>query len=524
MSEDRESFYITTPIYYVNGDPHIGHAYTTVACDVFARFRRMDGCRVHFLTGTDEHGLKVYQAARAEGLDPQVFCDRVAQKFRDILPVMNITNDDFIRTTEDRHKRGVQALWQKLKQNGDIYLDYYKGWYAVRDEAYYSEDELEATEDGRRIAPSGAECEWTEEESYFFRLSAWQDKLIELYDNHPEFIQPESRRNEVRSFVKSGLRDLSISRTTFSWGVPVPDDDKHVMYVWIDALANYISALGYPDTESDFYKAFWPADIHMVGKEITRFHAVYWPAFLMSAGLELPRQVYANGWLVIESEKMSKSLGNVITPEYLADTYTCDGARYYLMQDIVLGNDGDFSHKPAIDRINSDLANGFGNLAQRTLSMIYKNCDGAIPEPGHLTDEDTELLKHAYSVINDVGKEMDAVAPDKAIKLIWRVVDAANAYIDAQAPWVLKKQDQARMKTVLYVLAETLRCLGILTWPVVPATAGHLLDQLGIDAANRNFAALDDSFALQAGTSIDKPQAIFPRLVDEKAANNQETA
>jgi methionyl-tRNA synthetase len=524
MSENDNSFYITTPIYYVNGDPHIGHAYTSVACDVFARFKRMDGYRVHFLTGTDEHGLKVYQAAREEGRDPQDFCDQVSSKFKDILPQMNITNDDFIRTTEERHKHGAQAFWQKLKDNDDIYLDRYRGWYAVRDEAYYSEDELEVTDDGRRIAPSGAECEWTEEESYFFRLSAWQDKLVELYENHPEFIQPESRRNEVMSFVKSGLRDLSISRTTFSWGVPVPDDPDHVMYVWIDALANYITALGYPDTDCDLYQSFWPANIHMIGKEITRFHAVYWPAFLMSAGVELPRQIYANGWLVIEGQKMSKSLGNVITPDDLVNTYTCDGARYHLMQDVVLGNDGDFSHQPAINRINSDLANGFGNLAQRTLSMIYKNCEAAIPAPDSYTEDDIALLKQTYSAINDVRREMDAVAPDKAIKLIWRVVDAANSYIDAQAPWVLKKEDTTRMKTVLYVLAETLRCLGIMTWPVTPATASHLLDQLKVDERYRCFAALDEAFALQDGIAIDKPQPIFPRLVDESATDSQQTA
>lgn len=508
----KKPFYITTPIYYVNDRPHLGHAYTTIACDVLARFKRLDGFNVFFLTGTDEHGQKVQQAAEKAGIDPQTFTDNVSQNFRDLIPILNFSNDDFIRTTEARHKKAAQTLWNKLVEAGDIYLDKYSGWYAVRDEAYYTEDELKEVS-GKKIAPSGAECEWVEEESYFFRLSAWGDKLLALYEKNPDFILPESRRNEVISFVKGGLRDLSVSRNRLNWGVPVPGNEKHVMYVWIDALTNYLTAAGYPDHLNEF----WPADLHMVGKDILRFHAVYWPAFLMAASLPPPKRIFAHGWWTIEGEKMSKSLGNVIAPQDLVDRYGVDQSRYFLLREVPFGNDGDFSHEQAVNRINNDLANGLGNLAQRTLSMIQKNCEGKVPVHGEFMPEDKDLLRHAQmAMLAEVRAHLDQQRFHKALEAIMQVVIAANAYIDAQAPWTLKKTDPARMATVLYVLAETIRCLGIIMQPVTPASAARMLDQLVIPADERDFDFLSEADALKPGTTLPAPQGIFPRIMDEK--------
>lgn len=519
MTKDKNSYYITTPIYYVNDKPHLGHVYTTVACDVLARFKRLDGFDVKFLTGTDEHGLKVHQAAAKAGIDPQAFTDQVSQNFRDLIDVMHYSNDDFIRTTEARHKKAAQALWSKLVETGDIYLDKYSGWYAVRDEAYYGEDELTDGPNGTKIAPSGAECEWVEEESYFFRLSAWQDKLLELYKSNPGFIMPDSRRNEVISFVKGGLRDLSISRTNFDWGVPVPNDPKHVMYVWIDALTNYITAVGYPDVESEDFRKFWPADVHMVGKDILRFHAVYWPAFLMAAEIALPQRVFAHGWWTIEGQKMSKSLGNVIAPHDLVERYGVDASRYFMLREVPFGNDGNFSHENAINRINSDLANGLGNLAQRTLSMIYKNCDGAIPAPQEFTAEDKALLALAQDkMLGTLREELDIQRFHKAIELIMHVTNEANAYIDAQAPWTLKKEDLVRMRTVLYVLAETVRCLALVMQPFTPDSAAKMLDQLEIPEDQRQFNALSADYALKPDTAIEKPEGVFPRIQPQEEA------
>lgn len=514
-----KNFYITTPIYYVNDKPHIGSAYTTVACDVLARFKRLDGFDVFFLTGTDEHGQKVYKAAQAAGVDPQDFTDRVSQNFRDLAPLLNFTNDDFIRTTESRHKAACQVLWNKMKENGDIYLGKYAGWYAVRDEAFYAEDELRDGPDGKKIAPSGAECAWVEEESYFFRLSAWGDRLLELYQKNPGFIQPESRRNEVISFVKSGLRDLSVSRTNFPWGVPVPGDERHVMYVWVDALTNYLSALGYPDEASEKFGKFWPADFHVVGKDILRFHAVYWPAFLMSAGLAPPKCVFAHGWWTVEGQKMSKSLGNVIAPQEMVDRYGVDATRYFLLREVPFGNDGDFSHKQAVNRINNDLANGLGNLAQRTLSMIAKNCAGKVPAHGALTDEDKNLLEFVrVRIPSNVRLEMGGLQFHRALEKIWEGVNGANAYIDTQAPWTLKKTDPARMETVLYVLAEAIRCLALIVQPVIPTGAGRILDQLAIAPDTRDFTRFSEKDALVSGTDLPAPQGVFPRIEAEAAA------
>lgn len=520
-SDQKKNFYITTPIYYVNDKPHLGHAYTTIACDVMARYKRLDGYDTYFLSGTDEHGQKVQQAAEAKGIDPQTFTDTVSQNFRDLLPVLNVTNNDFIRTTEERHKKACQALWNKLLASGDIYLSKYAGWYAMRDEAYYGEEELTDGPNGKKIAPSGAECEWVEEESYFFKLSAWGDRLLELYAKNPNFIQPDARRNEVISFVKGGLRDLSISRTRLTWGVPVPDAPGHVMYVWIDALTNYISALGYPDENADLFKKFWPANVHMVGKDILRFHAVYWPAFLMAAELPVHHQVFAHGWWTIEGQKMSKSLGNVISPYDLIETYGLDQSRYFLLREVPFGNDGDFSHEQAVQRINADLANGLGNLAQRTLSMIAKNCGGKVPNHGDFTAEDKALLQQAQEgLLSDIRTHFDRFAFHKGIESIWKVVYAANAYIDVQAPWTLKKTDFARMETVLYVLAETIRCLGIAIQPIAPTATANLLDQVAVAADERNYSNLCAAHALKSGTDLPAPTGIFPRIEpkEEKVA------
>ncbi|HZH26980.1 MAG TPA: methionine--tRNA ligase [Azospirillaceae bacterium] len=514
-----KAYYITTPIYYVNDAPHIGHAYTTTACDVLARFMRLDGHEVMFLTGTDEHGEKVQKAAQAAGTEPQAFTDRVSQNFRDLTRLMNISNDQFIRTTEERHKVASQHIWQAMVERGDIYLGSYAGWYAVRDEAYYGEDELRDGPNGKKIAPSGAECEWVEEPSYFFRLSAYQDRLLALYESQPDFILPAGKRSEVVAFVKSGLRDLSISRTSFSWGIPVPGDDKHIMYVWLDALSNYVTAVGYPDQGGDFAK-FWPADLHMVGKDILRFHTVYWPAFLMSAGLPLPRRVFAHGWWTIEGEKMSKSLGNVVKPGELVDTYGLDQTRYFLMREVPFGNDGDFSRKALVQRINGELANDYGNLVQRVLSMIAKNCGAAVPTPGPLTDADQALLGSARALVEAVRKEMSVQAFHKALDAIWRVIGDANRYVDEQAPWALRKTDPARMATVLWTLAETIRHVALLTQPFMPDASARILDQLAVPADARTFAAVGPDHALKAGTPLPPPQGVFPRYVEPAAEAN----
>jgi methionyl-tRNA synthetase len=523
---DKRSWFVTTPIYYVNDQPHIGHAYTTLACDVSARFQRLDGRDVFFLTGTDEHGQKVAQSAAAAGVTPQAFTDRVSENFRELTRLMNFSNDDFIRTTEPRNVRAAQALWQAMAKatapDGQpaIYLGSYAGWYAVRDEAFYDEAELKDGPDGTRLAPSGAPVAWVEEPSYFFRLSAYGDALLTHYEAHPDFIAPASRRNEVMSFVKGGLRDLSISRTSFSWGVPVPGDEKHVMYVWLDALVNYIAALGYPETGADGkYARYWPADLHMVGKDILRFHAVYWPAFLMAAALPLPRRVFAHGWWTIEGQKMSKSLGNVIAPSQLIETYGLDQTRYLLLAEVPFGNDGDFSHAAAVRRINADLANGLGNLAQRTLTLIQKNCGAAVPEYGAFVPADEALLAQAAALADACRAEIAAQRFHEVLRAIWAVISSADSYIDAQAPWALKKTDPARMATVLYVLAETIRHIAILLQPFMPDATGKLLDQVGVAPGERAFASLGKAGRLTPGTPLPSPQGLFPRVVDTQAAS-----
>jgi len=510
-----EQYYVTTPIYYVNDDPHIGHAYTTLACDVLARFKRLDGFDVKFLTGTDEHGQKVEKSAAAAGIDTQEFTDKVSQNFRDLATFMNFSHDDFIRTTEERHKISSQAIWRRLADNGEIYLDSYSGWYAVRDEAFYAENELTAGADGKKVAPSGAEVEWVEEPSYFFRLSAWQDRLLKFYEDNPDFILPKTRRNEVVSFVSGGLDDLSISRTTFNWGIPVPGDEDHVMYVWLEALTNYITAVGFPETETGEFATYWPADLHMVGKDILRFHAVYWPAFLMGAGLAPPKRVFAHGWWTNEGQKISKSLGNVIKPIQLVEKYGLDQVRYYLMREVPFGNDGDFSHISMVNRMNGELANDFGNLAQRVLSMINKNCEAKVPAPGDMTDDDKTLLEETHGLIGKVREGMDVQGFNNALEAIWEVIRAANGFVDHQAPWKLAKEDTVRMATVLYVLVETIRHMAILTQPYMPDASALMLDQLAVPEDERTFAFLGPDHAIVPGTALPKPEGVFPRYQDD---------
>lgn len=506
----KKAFYITTPIYYVNDAPHIGHAYTTLACDMLARFLRLDGWQVKFLTGTDEHGQKVEKSAAAAGIPPNDFVDKVSQNFQDLTVAMNFSNDDFIRTTQPRHFEAAQALWKALEAKGQIYLGSYSGWYSIRDEAFYGEKELI---DGK--APTGAEVEWVEEPSYFFRLSDWEKPLLEFYEANPDFIAPESRRNEVISFVQSGLHDLSVSRTSFKWGIPVPGQADHVMYVWLDALTNYMTAVGYPDTKSKDFSTFWPADAHVVGKDILRFHAVYWPAFLMAAGIAPPKRVFAHGWWTHEGQKISKSLGNSIDPFELIAKYGLDPVRYFLMREVPFGKDGDFSHKAIVHRINSDLANDLGNLVQRVLSMIHRNCDAAIPEPGKFTGDDTALLAAIGDVLGTLRQEMMAQGFHKALAALWDCVGQANRYVDAQAPWELKKKDPARMGTVLYVLGETIRQLGILVQPIMPGAGAKILDQLSVPKDARAFAHLTSDDALKPGSPIPKPEGVFPRFVED---------
>jgi len=513
-----KSYYITTPIYYVNDKPHIGHAYTSLACDIAARFKRLDGYEVKFLTGTDEHGQKVEKSAKTKDIDPQTFTDQVSEHFRDLTETMNFSQDDFIRTTEERHKNSAKAFWQKLQDNGYIYKDKYAGWYAVRDEAYYAEDELV---EGK--APTGAEVEWMEEESYFFKLSAFQDKLLEYYEQNPEFIAPKSRQNEVISFVRGGknyeagaLKDLSISRTSFSWGVPVPGDDKHIMYVWLDALTNYLSAIGFPDENDAEFKQYWPCDVHMVGKDILRFHAVYWPAFLMAADLPLPKKIFAHGWWTNEGEKISKSLGNVIDPVELVQEFGLDQVRFFLMRQVQFGNDGNFSKVELVRRCNSDLANNYGNLAQRVLSMIQKNCDAKVPAYQIEEAVDKKLLDKAYDLIDRLRELIDAQDFSNYLEEVIGLAADANEYIDAQAPWTLKKEDPERMASVLYVLAETIRIISLYMLPVIPNSASKILDQLAIPAELQNFSSAQAENSLKTATNLPVPEGAFPRL--EEAA------
>ena len=494
-------FYITTAISYPNGRPHVGHAYEAIATDAIARWKRAQGHEVRFLTGTDEHGLKMAQKARDLGITPRALADDMSSAFKAMDDALNISYDRFIRTTDDDHYAASAAIWEAMKANGDVYLGRYEGWYSVRDEAFYGDEELTAGEGGAKLSPQGTRVDWTVEESWFFKLSAYQDRLIALYEGQPDFIRPDSRRNEVMSFVKGGLSDLSISRTSFDWGVPVPDAPGHVMYVWVDALTNYLTGAGYPGDPSKW----WPADLHVIGKDIVRFHAVYWPAFLMSAGLALPKQVFGHGFLLNRGEKMSKSTGNIVDPLAMAEAYGVDGLRYFLLREVSFGQDGSYSDEAIVTRVNADLANGLGNLAQRSLSMIAKQCGGVLPGPG---DEPAAVLP--ASLLPRVIEAMDELALHRALEIIWEGVGEANRYFADMAPWALRKTDPAKADAVLYWTAEAVRQLAILVRWVIPASADRLLDQLGVASDVRDLAALETPLA--AGGALPAPQGVFPRL------------
>ena len=502
-----EPYYITTAIHYPNGRPHIGHAYEMIAADAIARFQRQAGRNVRFQTGTDEHGLKMVKTARDRGVDVRALADEMSGYFSVMADRLNISCDRFIRTVEPAHYAASQAIWQAMADAGDLYLDRYEGWYSVRDEAFYEEKELTTGEGGEKLSPQGTPVEWTAEETWFFRLSKYQQPLLDLYAAQPDFIAPDSRRNETMRFVEGGLTDLSVSRTSFDWGVPVPGSPGHVMYVWVDALTNYITGLGYPDKDGDFSK-FWPADLHLIGKDIVRFHAVYWPAFLMSAKLPLPKQVFGHGFLLNRGEKMSKSLGNVIDPMALAELYGVDTLRYFLLRDVSFGNDGTFSDEAIVTRANADLSNSFGNLAQRTLAFIAKNLDGKL-EAGRGDPADAALLDEVKAATADFMTQFDGLALSQAVETWMRGVFACNAYIDTQAPWALRKTDPERMHAVLGTLVDAIRRLAITILPIVPASAAKILDQLGVDS--RDHAALHGDWDVTT-TVLTAPSPVFPRL------------
>ncbi len=531
QTPERVPYYLTTAISYPNGEPHIGHAYEFVGTDVMARFQRLDSKDVYFLTGTDEHGQKMQQTAQAEGITALELATRNSAAFKAVDDeVLDISYDRFIRTTDADHTPAVQEIWRRMEAAGDIYLDQYAGWYSVRDERFFGEDETEVRADGKRYATeTGTEVTWTEEESYFFRLSQYQDRLLELYRTRPDFAAPQSRFNEVIRFVESGLEDLSISRTSFDWGIPVPapaegsgnrPTQDHVMYVWVDALTNYLTGAGFPEEDSEQYR-FWPADLHVIGKDISRFHCIFWPAFLMSAGLELPRRVMIHGFLNNNGEKMSKSLGNVVGPAEWVEHYGLDAVRYFLLREFPFGADGSYSHEAVVGRKNADLANNLGNLAQRSLSMVAKNLDGVVPRPGEYTEADRALLDAAAGLLDTARADYRVQDYHHALEVTWGLLGDANAYFAEQQPWVLRKTDPARMATVLYVTLETVRRVALLVQPVMPGSAAKLLDLLGIapsgdagrtgasGAGPRSFAAWNE--ALVPGSSLPAPQPVFPR-------------
>jgi methionyl-tRNA synthetase len=513
----KPRYYITTAIAYPNGVPHIGHAYEVIATDAIARFMRLDGYDVFFLTGTDEHGIKMVQTAAKDGVAPRELVERNVPRFQAMDDLLNCSYDAFIRTTEPRHHKSSQAIWEAMQRNGDIYLSKYAGWYSVRDEAYYDESETRLDQNDTRLGPQGTPVEWVEEESYFFKLSAYQDRLLQLYADVPDFVLPRERLNEVASFVRGGLNDLSVSRTTFDWGVKVPGDPKHVMYVWVDALTNYITAVDYPDVGSEAFRRYWPADLHVIGKDIVRFHAVYWPAFLMSAGIEVPRRIFSHGFLFNRGEKMSKSVGNVVDPFALAEAYGVDPLRFFLLREVPFGQDGNYSHEAIVNRINADLSNDLGNLAQRSLTMIGKGFGNVMPQPGVFSDNDQAMLAAADVMIGKAREAMKTQALHQVLNAVWAVVADANRYFAGEAPWALAKTDPARQGTVLYVTAEVIRQVAILALPFMPTSAAKFLDLLNIPATERDFAALGGKHRLAPGTTLGAIKPVFPRYVEPDA-------
>ncbi len=521
----KTPFYITTAISYPNGVPHIGHAYEAIATDCIARFMRLDGYDVYFLTGTDEHGQKMQQTAAKEGLTARELRDRNVPRFEAMVKTLNCSNDDFIHTTEERHYRASEEIWRRMEKNGDIYLDKYAGWYSVRDEAYYAEDETHLNEHKVRLATkTGTPVEWVEEESYFFNLSAYQDKLLKLYAHVPDFVLPKERLNEVASFVKGGLKDLSLSRTTFDWGIPVPGNPKHIMYVWVDALTNYLTGVGFPDDQSEMFKHYWPAALHVIGKDIVRFHAVYWPAFLMSAGVAVPKRIFSHGFLFNRGEKMSKSVGNVIDPFDLVKAYGVDPLRYFFMREAPFGQDGNYSHEAIVNRINADLANDLGNLAQRSLSMVAKAFGGVLPEPGEFTAEDKVILAAADGMIAAAREHMKTQQLHQVLGAVWAVVADANRYFASEAPWGKAKTDPQRQGTILYVTAEVIRQVAILAQPFMPDSAAKFLALLGIGSDERTFDALKPGNRLKPGVALPAPAGVFPRYVESETEGEAKPA
>ena len=476
----NKNFYITTPIYYPSGKPHMGHAYSSIVADIFARFKRIEGFNVLFMTGTDEHGQKIQKEAEKNKKEPKIFCDEISETFRSLTKTLNLTNNDFIRTTEPRHFKSVNEIWKRLVNSGDIYLDKYSGWYSVSDEAYYDEDEIEEKDGIKTSKISGSAVEWVEEESYFFKLSAWQKKLLNYFEKNKEFILPQSRRNEVIRFVEKGLKDLSISRTSFSWGIPVPGNKKHVIYVWLDALTNYLSALNFPDTNDKKYKSFWPADVHIIGKDILRFHAVYWPAFLLAAKLPLPKRVFGHGWILSDEKKMSKSLGNILDPIEIIQNYGIDQLRYYLIKEVSLGNDGSISMENLKNCINNDLANNYGNLCQRVFSFIKKNCNNKVPKTNNFKETDTKLINNLK---DNIPKLIDLINKQNLNEYIKTVVNfsfEANKYFNDSEPWLLKQKNPERMNTILNTIVEQIKNISILLNPIIPIATRKVLNTSNI--------------------------------------------
>ena len=513
MSE--RNFYITTPIYYPSGRPHMGHAYSSIVADIFARFKRLEGYNVFFLTGTDEHGLKIQREAEKNKKDPKTFCDELSKTFKDLSKTLNLSNDDFIRTTEKRHYKSVEEIWNRLVDSGDIYLDNYSGWDSVSDEAYYDEDEIETSNDKKISKTSGSSVDWVEEESYFFKLSSWSDKLLKHYEENENFILPNSRKNEVINFVKKGLKDLSISRTSFSWGIPVPKNKKHVIYVWLDALTNYISALNFPDTNNDSFKKFWPATTHIIGKDILRFHAIYWPAFLLAAKLELPKRIFSHGWILADDKKMSKSLGNILDPLDIIKNYGIDELRYYLVKEVSLGNDGGISMENLKNCINNDLANNYGNLCQRVFAFLKKNCSNKIPAGKNLNDNDLKLLNEIKKNTPKLIELMNYQNLNEYIKMVVSFSFDANKYFNDSEPWAVKKKDLKRMETILYTISVQIKNISILLNPIIPLSTNKVLDTLNIDKSDRVISNITDFNGLFPDKNLKDIKILFNKIEDD---------